>query len=433
MKTTRTRSKRTSYGSTWWWGAVEKYATEPPALRPPSQADGYAETLGPTTRMETQVTVSENHPHWHKRNKFRFAGDIGGEFDMTRSWVELNPQPVLMYDITTQSSGVRIRNYRYGPAYPVNPFSGPLNFPSATKSSDSVLNAWGAKAVAQCKPTNATADLSTFLGEFLREGLPKMVGARFWEKRTKEALDKSASKEFLNYQMAWKPVANEISDVAFSIWNAQRSIDQFRRDSGKLVRRRFEFPPEESEDFAVISNTASAYLPGYSRSGYRSDILGRVIRRRYSMTRRWFSGAFTYYLPKDSNAFSRMNESALLARKTLGLSLTPDVVWNLAPWSWAVDWFTNTGDVLSNLTDWAMYGLVMRYGYIMEHKYSIDTYTLVDSTDLRVSNYWPAPLSFCRETKTRRKANPFGFGVTWSGLNPIQLAIAAALGISKLR
>jgi hypothetical protein len=35
-------------------------------------------------------------------------------------------------------------------------------------------------------------------------------------------------------------------------------------------------------------------------------------------------------------------------------------------------------------------------------------------------------------TKRRTEANPFGFGVSWKGLSPFQLSIAAALGISRL-
>jgi hypothetical protein len=430
-KSTRRRETRTNYGYTYWWGDGLKTFTDPIEIRPPSMADGGQWTEGPDTRLETQVTESENHSQWRRRRYGHFSGDIGGEFFTERTWIEKTTQPFLLWDVT-ENNGVYTRNYRYGPAYPINPFGGPLSYPSHTKSSDSVLNAWGAKAIAQCKPTNATADLATFLGESIREGIPKLLGANLWRDKTKEALRKKASKDYLNYQFGWKPIANEIGDVAFSIWNAQRSIDQFKRDSGRMVRRRFEFPPEITDSYSTVSSNASAYLPGYSRAGYRSGDRGRVIRRRYTETRRWFSGAFTYYVPKTSNAFERMNESALMARRTLGLSLTPDVVWNLAPWSWAIDWFTNTGDVLSNITDWAMYGQVLRYGYIMEHKISKDTYTLVDGTDL-MSSYIPAPLSLCRETKVRRKANPFGFGITWSGLNPYQLAIAAALGITKLK
>jgi hypothetical protein len=125
-----------------------------------------------------------------------------------------------------------------------------------------------------------------------------------------------------------------------------------------------------------------------------------------------------------------MIRDALRAKKLLGIIPTPSTLWNLAPWSWATDWFLNTGDVISNLTDWATDGLVMRYGYMMEHTIVRDTYTLtkpgLSSPGVRVQ-----PLTLVTETKMRRKANPFGFGLTWSGLSPRQTAIAVALGLTR--
>jgi hypothetical protein len=146
---------------------------------------------------------------------------------------------------------------------------------------------------------------------------------------------------------------------------------------------------------------------------------------------RWFSGAFTYYLPSDYSTRGAMARQLAMAKKTIGLSLTPDVVWNLAPWSWAADWFFNVGDVLSNVTDWATDGLVMKYGYMMEHTRSVNTYYYSGFTGLKSGHAVPTPLSLVVETKQRRKANPFGFGLTWGGLSPRQLSILAALGITK--
>jgi hypothetical protein len=41
------------------------------------------------------------------------------------------------------------------------------------------------------------------------------------------------------------------------------------------------------------------------------------------------------------------------------------------------------------------------------------------------------PLVFNIETKTRRRANPFGFGVSWEALSARQIAILTALGITR--
>jgi len=122
----------------------------------------------------------------------------------------------------------------------------------------------------------------------------------------------------------------------------------------------------------------------------------------------------------------------LEAGKLLGITLTPDTLWNLAPWSWAVDWFSNAGDVVSNISDWAVYGLVLRYGYIMEHTIVRDTYTRTP-TGLNVSGGATSSITLVTETKIRRRADPFGFGLSGVALNATQQAILTALGISRRR
>jgi hypothetical protein len=126
-----------------------------------------------------------------------------------------------------------------------------------------------------------------------------------------------------------------------------------------------------------------------------------------------------------------MAQFATYADKVLGASLTPETLWNLAPWSWAVDWFSNTGDVLHNLQSFQSDGLVMRYGYMMVHTIVKDTYRLSSSNLGNDSSSGVSPLAYVTETKTRAKANPYGFGASWNGLSPHQLAILGALGITR--
>jgi hypothetical protein len=124
-----------------------------------------------------------------------------------------------------------------------------------------------------------------------------------------------------------------------------------------------------------------------------------------------------------------MDRFARKADLLFGTTLTPEVLWNIGPWSWAVDWFANTGDVISNLSSVAKYGLVMPYGYMMETTIVKDTYTLRENPLKQAITI--RPLTFVTITKKRVRAHPFGFGVTWEGLSPLQLAILAALGISR--
>jgi hypothetical protein len=67
---------------------------------------------------------------------------------------------------------------------------------------------------------------------------------------------------------------------------------------------------------------------------------------------------------------------------------------------------------------------------MMEHTKVSDRYTFSGDTRLIARDIRPGYFTLVSETKVRRKATPFGFGLTWNGFNAVQLAIAAALGIS---
>jgi len=145
---------------------------------------------------------------------------------------------------------------------------------------------------------------------------------------------------------------------------------------------------------------------------------------------RWFSGAFTYYFPHEIAGSKRMADAAILAQR-LGIEPTPELLWNIAPWSWAADWFANSGDVISNWSAFHTDGLVMLYGYMMEHHVSKITRTLVGARDASGASYEPSPVSKIIEIKRRRAATPYGFGLNFSGFSAFQSSIIAALGLSR--
>jgi hypothetical protein len=276
-------------------------------------------------------------------------------------------------------------------------------------------------------------DAAQALGELYREGLPHLIGSQSWKARNGIARD--ASSDYLNVQFGWRPLINEITDFANVVTKFDTVLAQYERDSGKVVRRRYEFPIETSSSNWIENDNpilAALAWPGnlfQPSTGGASSV--SVVEE--TSIRRWFSGAFTYYLPSEYDSRSKIGRIALLADR-LGLTPTPDTVWELTPWSWAVDWFSNTGDVISNVSDFGTGGLVMHYGYLMEHSIRARTY-YQERSGYRINGKpVPAgPLTLVTETKVRRQANPFGFGVTWEGLSTFQASILAALGISRRR
>lgn len=382
-----------------------------------------------------QVTESEGHqwPPPSKREKATI--DRGGPFRTTKSFVASpTNMPTTQLNYTDPNVPSVLVQYT-GPvvsAYPGTTSSLPT-YPPTLESSDADLDKKGAIAISRCKPTNSVADLSTFLGELMKEGLPSLVGSQTWKARTAAERRKAVGGEYLNVQFGIAPVLSEVGNIANAIKKSDKVLSQYERDAGRNVRRRYKFPVEKSRTTSTYlangtNNWADAGITT-ARNGFRGTVyLTREVERRI-----WFSGCFTYFLPSGYESRNGISKLAAQADKLFGIKPGPETLWNLAPWSWAVDWFSNTGDVISNLEDFKLHGLIMRYGYIMEHTIVRDTYTFVLDTTFGSLRPNVAPVVLVTETKKRRAANPFGFGLTWNGLSTFQASIAAALGISRGR
>jgi hypothetical protein len=134
-----------------------------------------------------------------------------------------------------------------------------------------------------------------------------------------------------------------------------------------------------------------------------------------------------------------MNELSRIvaeARLLYGLELTPETLWNLAPWSWLVDWFANVGPILSNVSAFQSDNLVLKYGYVMENvtrTYARTNWMGVVNPSTTVYVNHPARVydKFFVETKTRVKATPYGFGLNTTAFTDRQWTILGALGLTR--
>lgn len=386
-----------------------------------------------TALTGTQVTESYGHPGYRSVKRGRYLGDVGGNFlTKKRSVISVTTDPVSLFGRGFNGTNWNMAEY-HGPFLPIGP--GSMIFPPYASSSN--LNALGTTAIARCAPTNPTADLSVFLGETINEGIPQMIGATLkkWRGLSDRERRRAIGGEYLNVEFGWKPLVSDLQKLASAIVHAEEVLSQYERDSGRMVRRQYTFPPSEVIGEVVVANNVSPWIQpsGGTLTDPNLAGKGKVIRRSSVTKRQWFKGAFTYYLPPADSVRGEMARAALQAKKLLGLSLTPDVVWNLTPWSWAIDWIANTGDLLKNLSAWSMDNQVLLYGYMMEHTVSSYTYTFTGPTGYRSSDVRPDAITLVSESKARQKATPFGFGLSFGNFTNRQKAIVAALGISKSR
>ncbi len=288
-----------------------------------------------------------------------------------------------------------------------------VGLPLPSQPSESQSWALGATAIARTEPTNPAFDLSVTLGELMREGIPNAPGSSVME-RTRRAKD--AGGEYLNVEFGWLPLVRSINDFATVVRDHDDIIRKYQEGANRTIKRRYEWEPE-SDTFFQPTGFGSVPTNGNFTGG------GRHVQ---TSKRMWFEVDYVYYLPVGGSTNDKVRRFGSYARKLLGVRLTPEVLWNLAPWSWAADWVANTGDVIHNISAIGTDGLVIRNGYIMCHTQRLT----IDSGRYNGSGRTCFHYKV-EESKTRRPATPYGFGVSYDGLTNRQKAILLALGLSK--
>jgi hypothetical protein len=346
----------------------------------------------------------------------------GGPFRLSKYSAERGSISLPLYKGVQSWRGGKFTNSTVG-ALKV-PTAGDVNAKIASLESESYSH--GASYIAHSNPSKPEMEMLTAIAETVHDGLPHLIGHSQWRDRALTA--RNAGGEYLNAQFGWVPLVSDIQDFARIVSNSSSLIENYERGSGKRQRRGFGSP-------AVTTATVDSFTTTNTQpSGPFFNT--RLDRLTSSSQKTWFEGAFRYYL-----APSGVQRYAQLASKLYGLNLTPDVLWNLAPWSWALDWFGNMGDVMSNISHLGPDATVMEWGYMMTEY----TTTVVRHQSLQgipVSSNLGHPDAagkfFSLQTvetssyKTRINASPYGFSVSVPALTGKQQAILAALGLSRL-
>lgn len=368
-------------------------------------------------------------------NKISLLGrsglDIGGSFvtesaiiDHGSVWVD-----------THQRSGPFV--YRYsGPlfAWSNNDNRTSTNFPAA--SSNAQLVSYGVTGIARALPTNPLAGMGQFIGEL--HDLPKVPDIRNWANRARnfKRLGKGANhasnfaqvaNEYLNVQFGWVPFINDICSAVNVTQHFSEKARDYARNSGQNTRRRSTVFNDSSTTTSLVTSSWNG-VPALPTACVASS--GKLYKTVTTTQHIYFSGAFTYYLPTGDDFISKMRRYEALANKLYGVRVNPTLLYQLTPWSWAADWVSNLGDNVHNWSAFASDDLTMRYGYLMEERSTITSYSGVG---LRTSDGQTINLTqvYTDSVKTRIQASPFGFGLSPGSFSPKQWSIVAALGISR--
>lgn len=279
----------------------------------------------------------------------------------------------------------------------------------------------GAEAYNRMKPDKPSFSGLNSLYE-LRE-VPEMLVQRF----TPDL--KGASNYWLALQFGWKPLLNDIRNLVNSQRNLQKRLRWLLDHEGQPVRRSVRLVDTSSTQQTFGGYALSALQPQLVTGYYASE--PKYGGSHQSGEEWWASARFRFWLPDGPRDIAwRRKVLAYL----YGLYPTPRVIYNMIPWSWLVDWFTNAGDVLSNLQADVASRLAADHFYCMRRNWARCEFNAQGT--FNTSSGFPTSVNSTSryevEHLSRVMGDPFGFATNQNMLSGMQLSILGALGISRL-
>jgi len=296
------------------------------------------------------------------------------------------------------------------------------------------------------KPRIEQGGLTVALGE-LRD-VPRMLKTTLngfvevyqsMKGRSKERLlsPKKIANHFLNHNFGWIPFISDLSNFCDNIIKVDSRIERLMRDNGNWVKR----------EVILVNNIETNDL-GWGEGAFVYPSAHYLMAGCYIPTWNPYYnvvetvktlakgiGRFRYYQPYFDSSTPDANSALGALRRQLalhGARLTPVNVYRMLPWTWLADWTTNSGNIINAIQDANLDGMVAKYLYLTHHQFKEQT--LRQFLPFSPENGGIRELQYSRiiDVKQRKEADaPFGFGLSWDDLSPKQLAILAALGVSR--
>jgi hypothetical protein len=288
--------------------------------------------------------------------------------------------------------------------------------------------------------------------------LPRMLKAtartfkELWERRGRELFD-NAPDTFLSHEFGWRPFLRDLSNMIELVHSAEEAMEKVKSRNGKPTRRhvtitgnRIEVEVPDKADptktrkkvirvdpivssTMVASGTGNQCLPSSLPTTYFDGSptweLWEIKEDLLIASSKW-----TYYNPFFDASVSGYETTLSGIRRYLtlfGLRATPSNIWRATPWTWLIDWFSNLGDLIDQMSDYAVDEVVCWYMFVTRiQKVTRRFVQILPFKD-------PGPLSLVWEKiySSKERVNnmsPYGFHLAWDDLTPRQLMILAALG-----
>jgi len=406
---------------------VQSYRT---GLLAPPEEDAFSGTTGSQADFHRELvdTTEDYRPAFS--GQWSGNSDNGHEFISEKSIIGYPSQDCDMVSYSWPYGYLRYK----GMVLPCNKIGGSLEYPADDWPEMSEIIEDGTKAIGWSIPNKPHVSIANFLGE-LRERMPELMGVQLLKDRANAT--KASGAEVLNYQFGLRPFINDIQKMAVSVLDANKRIDQYTRDSGRLVRRKRTLGSSSRYEEMSTADYGGIQMQQYPSffsdlSPYFFATPGSLSVSETRTDSAWFSGAFTYYVDQANTFLGRMKRFEEQANHLLGTRITVSTVWELTPWSWLFDWFSDASSFIANVDLLSSDSTVLKYGYVMHSSSATRSYVRSDLQPMYGGRV-PGTLrvDYTRKRKTRYRATPYGFGLDVASFSPTRWSILAALGMTR--
>jgi len=406
---------------------VQSYRT---GLLAPPEDEAFSNVDGSQAALAAELVATTEDYRPAFSGQWAGNSDNGHEFISEKSIIDYPSQDV---DMDSYSWPYGYLRYR-GMVLPCNKIGGSLEWPADDWPEMSEIIEDGTKAISWSIPNKPHVSIANFLGE-LRERMPELMGIQLLKEHANAT--KASGAEVLNYQFGLRPFIGDLQKMALSVLSAGKLIDQYTRDSGRLVRRKRTLGSSSRYIECDTSSYGGIQMPQYpglftDLSQYFWAAGGSLSVSEVRTDSAWFSGAFTYYVDQANTFLGRMKRFEEQANHLLGTRITASTVWELTPWSWLFDWFSDASSFITNVDLLSSDSTVLKYGYVMHSSSATRSYVRSGLQPM-LGGRAPGTLrvDYTRKRKTRYRATPYGFGLDVASFSPTRWSILAALGMTR--
>lgn len=220
----------------------------------------------------------------------------------------------------------RFTNYPLG--YSVNMPTDPRTYYPAPDLATCNQKAW--EILAGTNPSSPHMNLLSFTAEL--KDIPSLV--KDWGR----GLLRKVAKGHLSWRWCLKPMIGDIFKMIQFVETANKRFAELRRlRDGKTIRKRVGLGTDHSATipYRVLLNSDGAAVYGWRQDRYTRKMWGSA---------EWKIQPDSYIINMEDRKLMKFTRRMLKGLTTQGAL---EAAWELVPWSWFVDWFSNVGTLMS--------------------------------------------------------------------------------------